>query len=156
MSSTRLSRRDLRFESLQAALDDAERLASGPHRTVGQWSLAEIFEHLARTLDGFYDGFGFQAAWWIRKLMGPLIMRRFLTKGMPAGFRLKGDSLALVPSDDVELQASLNHLRRAMARLESEAPSHPHPGFGPMKHEDVITLHLRHCELHLSFVHPAI
>jgi hypothetical protein len=154
MTVPALSRRSLRFESLQAALDDAERLATGPHRTIGKWSLAEIFEHLARTLDGFYDGFGFQAAWWIRKLMGPLIVRRILSKGMPAGIRLRGDAIALVPSDPVELQVSLDHLRRAMARLESEPPRHPHPGFGPMRHEHVKALHLRHCELHLSFVHP--
>jgi hypothetical protein len=153
MPATAAARRTLRFDSLQAALEDAERLAMGPHRTVGAWSLAEIVEHLARTLDGFYDGFGFQAPWWIRRLVGPLIIRRFLTKGMPSGFRLKGDSLALVPSSEVELHAAMEHFRRATARLERETPSHAHPGFGMMSHEDVRSLHLRHCELHLSFAH---
>jgi len=80
MSKTEPStRRELRFESLDEVLADVEILVSGGHRTVGNWTLAQILTHLQKTFDASIDGFGFESNWLIRKVLGPLFKKRFLT-----------------------------------------------------------------------------
>jgi len=156
MSTTTLPpRRTLRFDTLQDILADCDQFACGKITTVGKWSYAEILEHLAQAIDCFYSGFSFQAPWYVRKLMAPLIRNRFLTKSMPAGINLPSNAKSLLPPESAEIESALRHLRESLARLERETPSHPHPAFGMLSHGEVKQLTLRHCELHLNFVVPS-
>lgn len=43
--------RTLRFESFDEAMQEAETLAAGTHHATGNFSLGQILEHLARTLE---------------------------------------------------------------------------------------------------------
>lgn len=147
-----VSRRRLRFETLDEVVAECERLAAGDVRTVGQWTYPEILEHLAQGIDALYDGFGFRAAWWVR-LARPVI-RWKVFRSMPAGFRLPPEAVSLFPHRSVETTAALDHLRRSMARLETEPHRHPHPALGRLTREEARLLTLRHCELHLGFVLP--
>ena len=147
-------RRTLRFESLDQILAEAERLASGPHRLLGEWSYGQILAHLAQGVDCFYNGFGFQSPWVARTFIGPLVKRRVLTKAMPSGFQLPKSADALLPHPETSAVDSLTHLRTAIIRLRTEDPTHPHPFFGKMTADEVRQLMLRHAELHLSFVVP--
>ena len=156
MPATRpaLSRRTLRFETMQEILDDCEHLIARPCTMLGQWTLAQIIKHLAQGVDCFYDGFDFTVPWYTRSLLAPLVRRRMLTRGLRAGVRVPDSARRLLPQEDPELTVAMSHLRTAISRLEAEAPRHPHPFFGRMTHSDAKLLMLRHSELHLSFAVP--
>src|SRR5258707_1208611 len=94
------TRREVHYASLDEFQSDAEHLAKGKFRTIGNWSYQEILDHLARTLTASVDGFGFQAPWWARVLIAPLMKNSFLTKTMKPGFKLPEAARALMPSKD--------------------------------------------------------
>lgn len=145
-------RRNVRYASLPEVVADAERLAKTGYRTVGQWTYPQILDHLSKSLGASIDGFGFQAPWLVRALIAPFIKNSILTKGMKAGYKLPGASLA--PASDLTLPAALDAIRSAVARYESEPQRAPHPFFGMLASQEYTSLHLRHSELHMSFVLP--
>jgi hypothetical protein len=73
---------------------------------------------------------------------------------MPAGFTLPRQMSHFMPGDDVQVATSLGKLRTWTERLKVECPPLQHPAFGQLSHVDWIRLHLRHAELHLSFIVP--
>lgn len=147
------TRRQLRFESLNEIIAEAERLSKMPIRLHGNWSYGQILEHMATAIDCYYEGLPFKTSWFMRYLVMPLIKNRILTKGMPSGIRLPKEAGVLIP-DPVEIQPALEHLKRAIGRLKEESPRKPSPFFGDMAPQEWVALTLRHAELHLSFVSP--
>src|SRR5260370_28233827 len=89
MTSPLAGRRSLYYHPMPDVLDDAEKQASRQAATCGNWSMGQIFEHLARSIERSIDGFDFQAplAW---RLIGKYIMKKKLLKKMSPGLRLKG------------------------------------------------------------------
>ncbi len=146
-------RRDVRYNSFDELLDDARRLVAADTVTLGNWSLGQILEHVAKALDMTVDGFNMTAPWYVR-LVGRFVLKRFLHKKMPAGFKLPASAKALLPPE-TDAAAALEHLERAVARIKSESRRAPHPVLGPLTLEESNLLQLRHAELHLSFVKPA-
>ena len=73
---------------------------------------------------------------------------------MSAGFQFTPGMAPFRPDDKAEAQAALIELRKQFSRLEKEAPTAPHAFLGKLTHEEWIGVHLRHCELHLSFLIP--
>ncbi|MEX0725425.1 MAG: DUF1569 domain-containing protein [Planctomycetaceae bacterium] len=147
-------RRRVAYRSINDIRNDLHPLISQPTFTVGQWSFGQILEHLTKTTNASFDGFGFKAPWWARTFIAPFIKRRFLTKPMPAGFTLPKSAAIITPADRVEISAAVDEFIWALQRLERDIPRAEHPFFGPMKPEEWLQLHLRHAELHLSFVVP--
>jgi hypothetical protein len=83
--------------------------------------------------------------------MRPL-KKQILSKPMKSGARIPwvaGGTLAITAIPTAEALAQFNN---AFDRLAKSSPSRPSPLFGPMTHEEWIALHLRHSELHLSFL----
>ena len=148
------NRRELHYSNLNDIITDAESLASGEYRTSGNWTFGQILEHLAMAMDCSIDGFGFKAPWLVRTFVAPVIKNRVFSKPMPAGFKLPAKASRLQPGD-VTVEEGLEHLKRAIARYETETPSAPHPFFGKLARQEWVSLTLRHAELHMSFVHPA-
>jgi len=145
-------RRTLRFNSLDDILADAEQLASGPIQALGNWSPGQVFEHLARgytlPLDGVVLPIPFYVRWGARLMLG-----LFLRYGMPAGLKLDGKSAeALVPPDSTETQTGLADLRNGIARWKAKTITPRHSVFGNISDEQWTQVHLRHAELHLSFL----
>jgi len=83
-----------------------------------------------------------------------LIRARLLTKGLPAGRRLPNVPGGAFGTDPISSDEALASLTQAYARLASTPPIRPHPLLGPLTHDEAIQLHLRHAELHLSFLRP--
>ncbi len=156
MSTTqqKVGRRELHYSNLEDVIVDAENLAAGPVLTSGDWTFGQILEHLAVTFDYSIDGFPFRGPWFLRKIVAPFLKNRFLTKPMPSGFKLPKNAGALKPGE-VSVEEGLAHLKRAIGRFETETPNADHPVFGKMAQQEWVSLGLRHCELHLSFVSPA-
>lgn len=150
-----LERRTLHFDTIDDILTDVERLAAGEHTTVGNWTFAQILEHLTGTINCSFDGFSFKAPWPLRFLAGNFMKKGFLSKPMKSGYKLPKTGGRLIPQEDGgKLEAALADFRAAIDRLKNNEPTQDNPVFGPMSPEDWDKLHKRHSELHLSFVRP--
>jgi hypothetical protein len=147
-------RRQVRYQSLDELLADAERMATQPHRTLGNWSYGQILGHLAETCHMSIDGNRMKVPWPLR-LIGRLLRNRVLTKPMSAGFKLPRRMAAALVPGDMPTADGLAALRRGIERLRTETRRAPHLVFGPYTAAEWDQLHLRHAELHMSFVVPA-
>lgn len=147
------TRRALVFNDLAEVLQDVERMRT-EHRTIGNWSLAQICKHLADSFNGSIDGFGVDRHWLMRTVVGRSALRRvFQTNSLDTGFTV---TERLNPSPDVELDPSITDLSNALDRFTAHTgPLHLHPFFGELDHDEWRRLHCIHCAHHLSFVLPA-
>ncbi len=152
-------RRTLRFADFAAVLRDLDHLhaaiAAGTVRTAGNWSVAQIFNHLAAFMEYPFNGYPPEVATpaWVVRFIMKFMRRRMCFGRMPAGVRIPRVKGGTVGLDDSPVDAAETRLRAAIAKLDREAPTRPSPLFGPMSHDEWMGLNLRHCELHLSFVH---
>ena len=150
-----LERRSLHFESVDEILAEVERLVQRQVRTSGRYSFAQILEHLARVLDivtGHRPGPHVPLV-----LRGAARLARSLVINRPMKPGLKLPSAAQAafwPEDSVELSQSLPHFREALDRFVHAESLPTHPVFGDLTRVQHERLQCRHCELHLSFVHP--
>jgi hypothetical protein len=75
---------------------------------------------------------------------------------MPAGFKLPPTAQKqLQGPGDTDVHEALDSLQVAVRRLQQDPHRAPHPVFGQMTLDEWNQLHLRHAELHLSFVDVA-
>lgn len=157
-TSTVTDVRTLRFTCSTDVLADADRLVAaervGTLRHTGNWTLGQIFSHVAAFMDYPYDGYppALRPPWIIR-LIGPLLAGRFLKGALPRGFRIRGVPGGTVGADDVPPGEGLARLKRSWARLDAAPPDAPNPVFGRLSHEQWKALHCRHAELHFGFAH---
>lgn len=141
-------RRDVHYASLDELLDDAQRLAKTEVKTLGNWSQGQIYEHLARALDTSIDGVDFSFPAPARWMMSLLMKKKFLYREIPAGFKVTGKVLPEATS----LEDGLASLEHAVARQKQETDRAIHPGFGKLSNEEWEAFHLRHAEMHMSFI----
>lgn len=153
-TAEKTQRRSIEFATLDEVNADIEELAAGSYTTVGNWSFAQILDHLASALNNSIDGFPFKASFFVRWFVAPMIKNSILTKEMKPGFKLPEKFSSYLPSEDCTMDESLPKVLNAIKRFETETPLADHPFFGKMASEEWMNLHMRHCELHLSFVVP--
>ncbi len=148
------NRRAVHYDSLQDLLEDAEQLGKGEVRALGNRSFVQILQHLTFAMNGSIDGSNLQIPWPIRKI-ARLLRKRILAKGLTPGFKLSPDNDARAWSDSaIGAPAALEEVRQALRRLQTESKRSPHPAMGELTSEEWNTFHLRHAELHMSFVVP--
>src|SRR5438874_987908 len=83
-------RRVLAFACLGEVMPDVERLLVG-HRTVGQWTLGQMCNHLATTIRLSMEGIPQKAPWLVRRTAGVLIRGAMLWRGrMPEAVGVPG------------------------------------------------------------------
>jgi len=150
-------RRILRFESPAAVLAEVDRIAgaerAGQLKRTGNWTAGQAIGHLAAWIDFGFDGYPVVAP--------PDLAERArarkptaLREGLRVGFRIPGVEGGTAATEVLEPGDAVGRYRRAFARLQAGTPGFPHPFFGPLTNEEWMMLHLRHAELHLSFLHP--
>ncbi|HYF15757.1 MAG TPA: DUF1569 domain-containing protein [Phycisphaerales bacterium] len=162
VDTKKAERRALRFEDYDAVRRELDALEAahlaGTLRATGNWTPGQVCAHLAFFMNAALDGYP-------RELSGPpafvrvllkLAKNRYLRKGLPVGVRIPRVPGGTVGAEAVGFEEGLSRLRAACARLERHAPTRPNPVFGPMTHEEWKAINLRHCELHLGFVHPGM
>ena len=149
-------RRALRFESLDAAVRDAELLEEAERndklRATGNWKLGQALGHLAFWARAPFDGYPEmpRPPWFMRLLM-PLFKQGILNKKMPVGIRMPQVPEGTIGVERLPTEGALGQMRSAFERMANQSPTLQNPLFGPMTHEEWIKLNLRHAELHLSF-----
>ncbi len=153
-TKTATGRRTLRFESFDDILADAEKLAAGDVALVGNWSLAKIFGHLARTMNYSREGFPFSANWLLRLFARAFFKKRFLTKTLSSGFQIPSKNREDFIPDNDETQQGLEEIRNAIQRQKTATSRVAHPFLGEFTPAEWEQFHCRHAELHMSFAVP--
>ncbi len=123
------------------------------HELLGKWSSAQILFHLAAAVEASMEGLpqGYPAV--VRKVVRPF--RWFVTRirfppwlPIPNAIRFK-----LEPPKDADFEFQKTRLLNAIQKFEDFKSNHPpHPVLGPLRRDEWIGFHIRHCQHHLSFV----
>jgi hypothetical protein len=148
-----MNRRQLRFQNFEDIVRDAEQLLATGYTRLGNWSLGQMCDHLARifehSLDGFPKMLPAPVRWIIRWLKWKQIMRH-----EPMSQRISAPGY-LMPPDAVDDRAGIDRLKAAVARLKGNTgPMHPSPAFGKLTNDEWREVHLWHSEHHLSYLQP--
>ncbi|WP_165219910.1 DUF1569 domain-containing protein [Aquisphaera insulae] len=150
-----VDRRPLAFRSLADVMPEVDRLLLGGYTPSGRWSLGQICQHLARTMQSSLEGEAGRFPRIFRRTIGAFIARRVIARGrMPEGIPLPRSG-ALTPQDGPEDRAEAEALRGAI-RYFAGLPDTPieHPVFGPLSRHQFEQLQCIHCAHHLSFLRP--
>ena len=152
-------RRHLRFDAIDDAVAEAERLVAaeraGQIERVGNWTLGQSLGHLATWASFAFDGYpdSVRAPWFVRAILR-VMRKRILTQGMMSGVRIRGVEGGTLGLETLDAEEALCRYRAAMLRLRDDVPSIVNPVFGKLTHEQWMQLNLRHSELHMSFLVP--
>ena len=144
-------RRKLDYKSFDELLSDADRLSSGNVKALGNWSAGQIFQHLASAFNGSIDGFPPSFPWAMRA-MARLFKKKLIAGGMPAGIKMPAKLAKAVMPEPTSTEVGLANLHAAVSRLKQEPRRAPHPVFGEISKQEWDTVHLKHANLHMSFL----
>jgi len=153
-SAKATDRRSVQYQDLQDLLQDVEQLARGEPRTLGNKTFPQILKHLSIVMNGSMDGMAMRVPWYF-KMIGKLLKNRILSSPMRPGFRLPAEAEKTLWPEVSSLPEALDAFRKSIKRLETEPKREPSPFLGPLTREEWDKLHLRHAELHMSYVVPA-
>ena len=103
-----------------------------------------------------FDGFPFRyrrAPAWITRLMHLLAWRQLIALAFRPGFHNPPEAATLEPDPSVSLADAAAYLKNQFRRIENgEQMTQECSIEGPYTHEQWVYIHLRHAELHLSFL----
>ena len=154
IDTSKVSRRTLRFNSIDEVIVEVDRLAAaakaGKLQVVGNWSFGTILNHLATWAEYAFTGTPLKAPFFVR-WMFKLRRGHFLNSPMKAGARIPGVANGTLGTEEKPWEQQVRRYQVALLRLKQECPQVPNVIFGKMTHEEWIKLTLRHAELHLSF-----
>jgi Protein of unknown function (DUF1569) len=154
-------RRQLRFDSLDDAVRDAEGLLAKGYEKAGNWDLAQVCGHVSEWMRFGLDGFPRAPApirmfmWVARNSFGPGLFRKYIAEGSP-GFKTGGPTMPqTVPAAGGDERAAVDTLRAVVDRAKAfDRDPIPSPFFGPMTRDEWVRLQKMHCAHHLSFLVP--
>lgn len=152
--------RTLRFDSIDALAAEVDRLISAQHaghlEAHGNWTPAQIFEHLAKFVEFSYEGFPFRAGLPLRAVSYALkwiAWKRFVDFSLRPGYAVPKGGEALLPDEWADFDVAAERLQAALFRIKRGEPMRaPSPFEGRITHDQWVYVHLRHAELHLSFL----
>jgi hypothetical protein len=154
-------RRPVRLPTLDdLALDEVERVAAaaaaGSVRPLGNWSPAQVLWHIGRLMEQSFDGFPFRyrrGPTWITRLFRLPAWRWLIALAFRPGFRNPPAAATLEPEPSVSREEAAAHVKRQIARVrDGERMTQECSLEGMYTHEQWVYIHLRHAELHLSFL----
>ncbi len=151
-------RRDLHFTSVDEALADVDRIVeadrAGTLRRLGNWTVGQNFEHVGMLIKGSYDGLDFKAPLGLRVIV-KLFRKKFLRDPFPSGIKLRGSFEAVIPRSDFSTEEGAAYIREQLLRIKSgEKMTQPSPLLGKVTHDEWVGIHLKHADLHFSFLIP--
>ncbi|MEZ5939907.1 MAG: DUF1569 domain-containing protein [Planctomycetaceae bacterium] len=146
-------RRELRYETFDELLADAEQQAGAETVALGNWSKGQIFRHLAMAIDTMIDGPPFKLWAPVRWLLAFFLKKRMMARTLDPGFKLPKSASAFLPPE-TSPQEGLELLRKAIQRIKATDDRAMHGGLGYLTKEEWDAFQLRHCEMHMSFIVP--
>ncbi len=157
MTDTRqvTERRELHFNSMGDILNDVEYMAAGdPPRSTGNWTSAQIVQHVGLTIDFSIEGFPVPKAPLLLRIACRLLRKKLLRDPMKPGVTLPPKFARLRPQTRVTWDEAVDGFRVAMTKLDTKRMTCRSPVFGKLSHEQWEQLHCRHAEMHFSFIAP--
>ena len=150
-------RRKLKFTSIDDITTDAGKLAQAERnkklRQLGNWTLGQACGHIAAWIDYGFDGTPAKFSWFVRMLAQ---QAKKIYPGTVEPRRKASPHPGRNPRD-----RPLDHRRWTQspqtppsARLKASTPTRTHFIFGRLKPDEWKNIHMRHAELHLSFLRP--
>ena len=146
--------RRLKFDTIDDAIAELQRLSQEGYTQHGNWNLAQISNHCAYFITGIWDGYPFKIPWLMKVLLGKSMLKKIL----------RGDHMKegqYTPQKPVPTAEELNEaeeVQKLISALEKlrEYPEkeHAHPFFGHMTREQLQRLHTIHAAHHLNFLEP--
>ncbi|MEE8459502.1 MAG: DUF1569 domain-containing protein [Phycisphaerales bacterium] len=157
MTDTRkvTERRELRFNSMGDILNDVEYMAAGdPPRSTGNWTSAQIIQHVGRIIDFSIEGFPVPRAPLPVRIVCRLLRKKLLRDPMKPGITLPPKFARLQPETRTTWDEAVDGFRAAITKLDTKRMTCRSPVFGKLNHEQWVQLHCRHAEMHFSFIAP--
>jgi hypothetical protein len=147
-----MPRRPLSFDTFDQAIHEIERLQVCGYQKTGNWTLGQMCQHLALSMERPMEGITSRAPLPIR-LLGPMMRKSFFrARSMRAGFRIPPP---LRPEDAVDELREVYRLIAALRRIELfPGPFPRHPVLGKLSLTQWRDLQLIHTAHHLSFLIP--
>ena len=152
MSERRLN---LVYATLADASDDVRTAVENGYELTGNWTLAQILEHLNKTMQMTLDGPPFKANALMRPVYRIMLMP-LLKRGKPVKLRAKAPP-TLTPGDDLDEQACIERFHSLVAQLCDPATEFQpfHPLMGNLNRDQWLLMQKWHAAHHLSFVVPS-
>jgi hypothetical protein len=153
VSQATLQRRQLDFQNWPEVLSDIDHLRRAGYDRAGNWELSQIVEHVGEGLRTALRGIDHRAPWIVRKLVGPLILKRILSqRRMKAGIKVPKWWL---PGPTHDESAAVDQFRADLSAFQQMTTQpFPHPFFGPLTKQQWNDLVLIHAAHHLGFLVP--
>ena len=146
-------RRTLEFSTMADILEDVKYLDSGdPPRAIGNWTSAQIVQHVAKLVGYSLDGFPVPKGPLLPRIVLRFMRHSALTKPMRPGIMFPHRFGFLAPDKAIAWEEAVDTLRRNIARVDTEKMKHPSPILGKLTHEQWVQMHCRHAEMHFSFI----
>src|SRR5262245_34316020 len=153
-------RRSVRLPTLNDLAREVDRVAAaattGSVRPLGNWSPARVLWHIGRLMELSFDGFPFRyrrGPDWVTRLFRLLAWRWLVALAFRPGFQNPPEAATLEPEPSVSMEEAAAYLKRQIARVRNgERMTQECSVDGPYTHEQWVYIHLRHAELHLSFL----
>lgn len=147
-------RRKLHLEEFDSVLEECHRLLQSGYRKTGNWSLAQVCQHIRLTIDSSVAGYPLWMKLFapLRPILRMMFLSRLLRGDSPAGLPT---APSYVPRGDLVDAEELKLLEQAIENFRShEGAFHAHPGFGLNDREALERFHSVHTAHHLSFLLP--
>ena len=153
MSQVTRQRRRLDFQTWPELLAEVDRLQRGGYDRTGNWDLSQTLDHIGEGLRTALRGIDRRASWIIRKVLGPIVLRRILRqRRMKAGIKVPAWWL---PGPSHDESAAVDQFRGEVAAFQNMTSTpYPHPFFGAISKQQWNDLVLIHAAHHLSFLVP--
>ncbi|WP_145422308.1 DUF1569 domain-containing protein [Planctomycetes bacterium K23_9] len=144
----------MRFADLDEAVRDAQHLLESGYVRQGNWSLAQVCQHLRLVQDPSVDGYpGWMSLFaFLRPAMRRWLLPKLLSGDSPRGIRTAS---LFVPADGLVDEVEVNAFAKSVARLKSyDGQYTPHPAFGRLPRARILQIHSCHAAHHLRFLIP--
>lgn len=147
------ARPELRFDSIRAMRDDAERLRRVGYDKAGQWDLTMILDHLGKTMSGPFQEGQRNLPWPVGPIARRLVHRMVEKQTYP---NLTIPALPRIrPTPGVALDDAYPTFVGACAQVEALTDDRVAcPPFGVLPRTDFVGMQLLHGAHHLSFLKP--
>ena len=153
------NKRILKFDDLNAMLDEVQSLLDKGYIREGQWTLGQATSHVADWMRYPVDGFPVapipirMLLWLMKVTIGPGLKRKIFDEGFSSGMQTAPQSVA-DPTTMTDEQG-VEKLKETVARITSyQGVLLPSPLFGPMDMDTLVKVTLLHAEHHFGFLFP--
>ena len=130
-----------------------EQLHSLQHKELtssGSWNPSQVFQHLAQSVQGSFQGYPEHKAAWFTHSVGPVALKAFKTAG--AMHHPLDEVIPGMPQLDATIptQQALQSLLQALEQFTQSTTLTPHFAYGVLHHQDYQAAHVMHIRQHLQ------